>query len=187
MTYRQVILSSIALAALGGCDDRSADSRDANLTAESSNSVNVASAANPAADETAFANKVASSDQFEIESGTLAAGRSASAEVKAFGSMLVTDHRKSSADLKVVVGDNATLAPALEADQSAKLAALKAANGAAFDRLFLEQQVEAHGKAYQMLTDFAADGSSEQLRSFATKVAPVVKQHLDKAKAIQAH
>ena len=33
---------------------------------------------------------------------------------------------------------------------------------------------------------YAANGDTPQLKAFATKIAPIVQMHLDKAKAIQA-
>ena len=47
----------------------------------------------------------AASDMYEIESGKLAQTKATAPEVKAFGAMLVTDHGKSSADLKAAAAE----------------------------------------------------------------------------------
>jgi putative membrane protein len=187
MTYKHLILAGAALAALTACDNRRDDVADANVAADTANlDAGEPNAAAPAGTETAsgFANKVAASDQFEIESGKLAAANAASADVKAFGTMLVTEHQKSSADLKAAAGPDLAPAPTLDPDQTAKLAALKGAQGAAFDKLFLEQQVAAHRKAHDLLTAYSGSGDNQSLKGFAAKAAPVVKHHLDRAEAL---
>ena len=75
--------------------------------------------------------------------------------------------------------------PEMTAEQQGMLDTLKAASGAEFDRAFLAQQVQAHQKALDMLNGYAAGGEAEPLKQFATKVAPVVQSHLDKARSMQ--
>jgi putative membrane protein len=102
--------------------------------------------------------------------------------------MLVTDHTKSSSDLKVAAAKAEppiTPPTALPADKQAKLDSLKAASGADFDKLFIDQQIEAHTKALDLLNSYAAGGSSEPLKAFATTASSVVQGHLDKAKSLK--
>ena len=130
-----------------------------------------------------FASTIAASDMFEIATGKLAQANATNAELKSFGGMLVTDHTKSSADLKAAAAaatPAVTLPTALPAELKAKVDALTAAKGADFDRLFLEQQKEGHQKALDTLNSYAAGGDAPSLKSFAEKAAPVVKAHLDK-------
>ena len=131
-----------------------------------------------------FANTIAASDMFEIESGKLAAEKGSSEAIKSFGSTLQADHAKSTADLKAAgaKADPAiTPAPALTAEQQGNLDKLKAVSGAEFDKLFGEQQVAAHEKALATLQAYSAGGDVPTLREFATKAATVVQGHLDKA------
>ncbi len=135
-----------------------------------------------------FVDQAAASDMYEIEAGKLASDKGSDAAIKSFGQMLTTDHTKSSADLKAAAAQAeppVTPPTALPADKQAMLDALKAASGADFDRLFLEQQVEAHSKALDLLNSYAAGGDSEPLKAFAMKVTPVIQAHLDKAKGMQ--
>jgi putative membrane protein len=101
--------------------------------------------------------------------------------------MLVTDHTKSTADLKTAAAA-ATPAIALPAvmpaELRAKLDVLKAAKGADFDRLFLEQQKEGHRKALDALNSYASTGDVASLKGFAAKAAPVVQHHLDELNGI---
>lgn len=160
-------------------DSAMADAPDGNLTAPA--------AVMPSTPQE-FADLAAASDQFEIESGTIAQEKAQAGPVKEFAAMLVKDHTKSTADLKAAAGqaDPAiTPAPVLDAEQTANLAALRAASGADFDRLYIQQQIPAHEKALALLQGYSASGDAVPLRDFASKVAPVVQQHLEHARSLQ--
>ena len=129
-------------------------------------------------DAAGFAAAVASSDMFEIESGKLAEAQGSSADVKSFGAKLQADHQKSTADLKAAA-EGIAVAPALDAEKRGMLDQLKAASGAEFDRIFVEQQKTAHEKALSLLKNYQAAGDNEALKGFAGKATPVVQAHLD--------
>ena len=135
-----------------------------------------------------FASTIAGSDMFEIASGKLAQTTATNPGLKAFGAMLVTDHTKSSSELKTAaaaVSPAVTLPTALPAELQAKLDALKAAKGAAFDSLFLEQQKDGHSKALDALNSYSSSGDAASLKAFADKAIPVVQGHLDKLNAMK--
>jgi putative membrane protein len=145
-----------------------------------------ANSGDPAAASTTaagFVPAVAASDMFEIETGQLASQKATDPGIKSFGQMLVTDHRKSSTELKAAAAKASpavTPPTTLPADKRAKVDALKAASGAEFDRLFVEQQIEAHTMASNILGGYASGGESEPLKAFAAKTRPVVQAHLEK-------
>lgn len=137
---------------------------------------------------TDFASTIAGSDMYEIASGKLAQTMATNAELKSFGGMLVTDHTKSSADLKTAAAASTppvVLPTAMPAELQAKLDALEAAKGAAFDTLFLEQQKDGHQKALDALNSYASSGDAASLKAFAGKASPVVQAHLEKLNAIK--
>ena len=157
---------------------------DANLAEADLDSALGANTADPAlpTDAAGFATAIAASDLFEIESGKLAQQKGGSEAVKAFGKQLETDHSKSTADLKAAAAQsNVPVAPALDAEKQSMLDQLKAASGAEFDRLFVEQQKTAHQKALSTLQGYAAGGDNDALKAFATKAATIVQGHLDHA------
>jgi len=131
-------------------------------------------------DANGFATAVAASDLYEIESSRLAASKGVSTEVKELAGKLLTDHQKSTAELKAAASQvNVTVTPALDAEKQAMIDQLKAASGAEFDRLFIEQQKTAHRKALALLQSFASGGDAAPLKAFATKAAGVVEGHIE--------
>ncbi|MCY7397845.1 MAG: DUF4142 domain-containing protein [Sphingomonas bacterium] len=129
-----------------------------------------------------FASTIAASDMFEIASGKIAKTMAGNEACRKFGAMLAADHTKSSAKLKNAAADASppvTLPTTLPVDLQAKLDALKAVKGAAFDTLFLEQQKDGHSKALNALKSYSSSGDVVSLKSFANNAAPVVQAHLD--------
>jgi putative membrane protein len=190
---RIATLSTVAALALAAaaCDNNRASneiSTEANLAEDQAlNDVlganaltdNEAAVALPT-DASGFATAVAASDLFELESGKLAAIKGTSNEVKEFAGYLLTDHRKSTAELQTAAAEaNVMFAPALDAEKQAMIDRLKAASGAEFDRLFLEQQRTAHQKALALLQSFANGGDAEPLKAFATKASAMVEKHIE--------
>lgn len=130
-----------------------------------------------------FVSTVAGSDLFEIQSGELAQTRATSPALKAFARQLVADHTKSSALLKAAAAKvSPTIAPptSLPPDLQATLGALKMSKPQDFDSGFVDTQIQAHKKALEVLTQYAANGDSAPLKQFAVTAIPVVKMHLAK-------
>ena len=99
-----------------------------------------------------FVKQVAISDMFEIESNKLAQTKG-NAEEKSFASQMVTDHSKTSAELKSLVSGGkvkAELPTALDSSHQSKLDKLKNANGNDFSSEFDSMQVSAHKDAVDL-------------------------------------
>lgn len=196
---RSILLATTACLALaiGGCN-RSADTA-ANDTAAINDDLAANNLATPAdgniatvAEETPkstadFVAAAASSDMYEIEAGKMAETKGSTQAVKDLGKALQADHKSSTQQLKAAVAETRTTMPVakMTAEQKDMINALKAASGADFDRLFLEQQIDAHQKALAMLNAYAAGGEAQPIKQFATKVTPVIQSHLDKVRQLK--
>ena len=193
VTFGTVAAISFALAACGSADRNESSATDANavvneadanaVTEVGANDTMMTAAPTNASE---FAAMAGAADLFEIESSRLAATQAKSAEVKSFAAMLAADHSKSTAELKSIASkENITLSPpTLAPDMQSKIDALKAVNGAAFDTLYLTQQVPAHETALKLHQGYAATGDNASLKEFASKTSTVVSKHLDEARAM---
>ena len=131
-------------------------------------------------DAPGFANAVAASDLYEIESSKLAGAKATSTDIKAFAEKLQADHTKSTADLKTAAGkSNVTFTPSLDPEKQTMLDELRAAPAGAFDRLFVQQQKTAHQKVLKMRQHYEAGGDNEAVKGFAATAATVVQSHLN--------
>ncbi|MBO9621113.1 MAG: DUF4142 domain-containing protein [Sphingomonas sp.] len=195
MTKHHLILGlapALALAACGGNTTTNATTgdmtgmnmEDMNMTDEANATTNMAAQVSPAQQ---FANDVAASDQYEIEAGKLAQEKAQSQGLKDFGALMVSEHTKSSDKLKTA-GNAANPAiipaPTLTAEQEANLAALRNAEGAAFDAAYKTQQTAAHEKALALVQGYAASGDVPELKSFAGEAQKMVQEHLTKIRSL---
>lgn len=180
---KHVILIAAAVLGLSACDQRNNPPMPQSSSAASDDAA--VQPAIPAPAE--FANAMASSDMFEIESAKLASERGQSQKVRDFAKMMAQDHAKSSAALRDAArkaNPSIAVVPTLDVDQNANLVALRAAPDSLFDRLYAKQQVAAHQQALGLLDQYASAGSSTELRNFARTAAPVVRTHLTAAKEL---
>ena len=120
------------------------------------------------------------SDLYEIRSGQLALQRSRNPNIRRFGQMLVRDHTNTSRQLMAAAraAGMRPLRPALMPMQARMMRELNSARGPQFDRIFLNQQVQAHQMALALHSNYAQRGDAPPLRSVAAAAAPVVQMHL---------
>jgi putative membrane protein len=137
----------------------------------------------------AFITKASQTDDFERREGRLALARSHNPAVRAFAQWMVTAHTKTTMALKAAIqraGMPPPPPPALTSDQMSMMADLRAAHGAAFDKLYIDQQVQAHQMARGVVQNYAHDGPPGPIRDVAIKTVPIIQSHLDRATRLQS-
>lgn len=133
-----------------------------------------------------FVAKAAASDMFEVEAAKLAQTKAKNPGVKKFADEMVTAHTKSTADLKKAIADSGqtlALPTALPKDLQDKLSDLGKAKN--FDKAYMDNQVDAHQAALDVLQRYAQDGDVPVIKAFAAATAPTVQQHLEKARVVR--
>jgi len=96
-------------------------------------------------DSRAFINTMAVAGMAEVQLGKLATERASSADVKAFGQMMVTDHTKANEELKQIASRLDVQLPTQLDDKHRSLAAkLSTLKGAEFDREYMTAMVGGH-------------------------------------------
>jgi putative membrane protein len=145
-------------------------------------------AAQPAPSAQDFVNKVAISDMFEIQSSQLALSKQPDSDTKPFAQRMVTDHQKTSKELKSLVDGGkvkATLPSALDSEHQKMLDDLKARSGKDLDQSYDQIQVKAHQDAVALFEDYAKDGDNADLKKWAAATLPHLKQHLKMAQKLK--
>ena len=145
-------------------------------------------ATQPASSAQDFVNKVAVSDMFELQSSQLALSKQPDKDTKPFAQKMVTDHQKTSKELKSLVDNGkvkATLPSALDSEHEKMLDDLKAKDGKDFDRSYDQTQVKAHQDAVALFNAYAKDGDDPELKKWAAKTLPHLRQHLTMAQKLK--
>jgi putative membrane protein len=138
-------------------------------------------AASPSADS-AFITKAAEAGAREVVIAKVGANRASSADVKAFAQRLDKDHSALNSELTALAKakhvDLTSRAPEPPAD-------LASAEGAAFDRAFLALMVTEHEAAVSLFESEARDGRDSEVKEWAAKQLPALRDHLATAKALK--
>jgi len=135
-----------------------------------------------------FVNKVAISDMFEIQSSQVALSKQPDADTKPFAEKMVKDHQKTSSELQALVGQGMlklTLPKAMDAEHQKMLNDLTAKSGKDFDQSYDQIQVKAHRDAVALFESYASGGDDAELKSWASKTLPDLKEHLAMAEKLK--
>jgi len=128
-----------------------------------------------------FVDKVAISDMFEIQSSQLALSKSPDADTKPFAEKMMKDHGETSAELKQLVqsGKVKEQPPtALDDEHKRKLDDLAKLSGKEFDSAYDRAQKEGHEQAVALFEAYAQSGDNPDLKQWAAKTLPHLKEHL---------
>lgn len=169
-----LLFSTVAALAIAGCNDRSATPEQAEVTTD------MAPAAEPAMTASDYVTAAAMSDMYEIESSRLALEKGQSDEVKAHARRMIEDHTRTSDALKAAVADMASgmqIPTQLDARHRQMIDDLRAAEGAEFDRIYMQQQRMAHDSAYRLHSSFAQGGDNPDLKTVAQNAVPIIERH----------
>jgi putative membrane protein len=134
-----------------------------------------------------FVKEVAISDMFEIQSSQLAQDKGNAAE-KTFASQMVTDHTKTSTELKEMVSSGkvkADVPAALDSSTQSKLDKLKGESGDDFSSDYDSDQVSGHKDAVSLFERYAKGGDNADLKDWAGKTLPTLRHHLEMAQGLK--
>jgi putative membrane protein len=134
-----------------------------------------------------FIDNVARDGQGEVAIAQLAEQKGSSPAVKQLAQRLVADHTKANQQLQQIAEQEGVTPPkGMSQEQSDTRAKLEKLNGAAFDRAFLQGQVQDHQKDVQYFQREANTLQDPKLKSFAQQTLPVLQQHLQMAQQAES-
>ena len=144
-----------------------------------------APAAAPAHDDPTIVAIFDAANSWDIETGQIAARKGSTKAVRDFGRMLVHDHtvvRQQGRDLAKKLGVTPTPPGkdfALYQAHLKALRALRSARGAAFDRAFLQHEVDYHKAVLDAVkTTLLPATQNEEVKNLETTVAPAFQGHM---------
>lgn len=160
------------------------------------------------AEDRTFVEKASMSNQLEVRLGNMAEDKALNDEVKQFAEQLVRDHENTNRELAGLMGSDATTAHQPASGTSATgqpdthqrgaggetaqmhkqmeqtQQKLDRVSGAAFDRAYLEEMVKHHEMDIHEF-ERAAQSDNPQVRGFAQRTLPTLREHLQKAQQLQ--
>jgi putative membrane protein len=146
-----------------------------------------AEAPQPALDDPTIVAIFDNANTADIETGKLASERGHSKEVRQFGAMLARDHamvRQQGRALAKKLGVTPTPPAGDQSakDQAALIRRLGGLQGAEFDRVFLQREIQFHKDVIAAIkTTLLPAIKNEELRALVVKVAPAFQAHMQMA------
>lgn len=150
-----------------------------------------AHAANP--NDAQIAAIVVAANTVDIDAGKQAESKTTSKDVRAFAERMVADHTSVNQQatalvqkLHVTPEDNAT-SKSLREGGAATLAKLGKLSGKAFDKAYVDNEVKYHETVIDAVDKtLIPSASNADLKALLVKVRPVLEEHLEHAKHLQA-
>lgn len=138
--------------------------------------------------ERAFVAEAAQSGMAEVEASRVVAERAADAAVKSYAQQLEREHTSANGELQRIAGDKGiTLPTAVDTAAKEQLDRLRGQSAPQLERSFVQDfGVDAHARAIQLFERQAREGQDPDLRSFAERTLPRLREHLAMAQQLQA-
>ncbi len=133
-----------------------------------------------------FMTKAAQGGLAEVNMGNMAASKATNADVKAFGNRMVTDHSKANDELKQLAATKGVVLPGDVNDEQKKaMDSMSSKSGKDFDKAYIDDMVKDHETDVKEFENASKSAKDADLKAWATKTLPTLKEHLRLAKDAQ--
>jgi len=131
-----------------------------------------------------FITEAAKGGLAEVTLGQMAVDKGESKEVKEFGRRMVQDHGKANEELKTLATAVGVPLPTEMSDEAkAFQSRLENLSGAEFDKAYMDEMLQDHTKDVSMFEKQAGDGQNAQVKEWAQKTLPTLREHLSLAQS----
>jgi putative membrane protein len=176
---RSLVLLAALLCVTGG----------ASMAQDTATTTHSATSAQSSAAAQEFVEQAGTSGLAEVELGELGAKKATNGQVKAFAKQIVADHTKANEELLTAIKGKGVQVPSSRSSMhKATVEKFQQQDaGKNFDRDYMQQMIEDH-KADVELFETAADDQKLDLdlRSYAKRILPTLRDHLRQAQTIQS-
>jgi putative membrane protein len=133
-----------------------------------------------------FVAQAAMTDMFEIQSSQMAATKTTGA-TKSFAEQMISDHQKTSTELKGLISSGkvqATPPTALDDSHQKMIAKLQSLTGDAFAKQYHSDQESGHKDAVSLFERYSKSGDNADLKAWAGKTLPAIQHHYQMAQQL---
>ena len=121
----------------------------------------------------------------EVSCSRLAEARAKDEAIRKFARQMIEDHTKANQELTSLASGKAIVLPTtLDLKDQAAVDRLDGLRGDDFDRCYAKQQYGAHMEALALFEAEAERGQDRDLKAWASKTLPTLKEHLKTIKQI---
>jgi putative membrane protein len=132
-----------------------------------------------------FMMDVARGGMMEVQLGQTAQQKASSAAVKEFGKKMEQDHTQAGSELAALAKSKNVSLPTDVGGEKAMMDKMSNLSGQAFDKAYVKAMVRDHRKDVKEFEREAADGIDSDVKAFAAKTLPTLKEHLGTAENLR--
>jgi putative membrane protein len=137
------------------------------------------------ASDVAFFKVAAHSGLAEVRLGELAQKNAGGAEVKEFGSMMVSDHTRLNDELSALAGQKGvTLPKELSSKHQALVSKLSKLSGSDFDKAYASEMLKDHKKDIALFQATMERTNDAELKALTERSLPILRRHLQAAEQL---
>jgi putative membrane protein len=145
----------------------------------------IARAEDKGSDDQKFVTKASAASLAEVNLGRLATQQAVGADVRKFGQSMVDDHSAANKELnKIADSKNFRVAQTMGKKNQEAYDKLAKMSGADFDHAFMKHMLKDHKEAVALFEKESKDGRDADLKAFAAKTLPTLREHLQMAKKL---
>lgn len=138
-------------------------------------------------DDDNFVVNAANGGLVEVKLGNIAMKNAASAQVKQFGRMMVTDHTKANNELIALAKRKNIAIPSVPGDdEQGMIDKLQKEQGKDFDKDYVSMMIDDHKHDIDEFKKAVDNVHDSDIKAFAVKTLPVLQKHLDKIQTIDS-
>jgi putative membrane protein len=131
-----------------------------------------------------FLKDAAAGGMMEVELGKIAADKAVNDQVKAFGRQMQEDHGKANDELKTLAASKGVQIPTtLTGKHKRTVDRFSKLSNAEFDRQYMRTMIDDHKEDLKAFEREADKGKDPDVKQFAGKYVPMIKNHLEMAQA----
>ena len=185
MQFSAALVMAVAVTACAGDDARETDRTPATGTGGA-----VTGTSGTFGGDREFVEEHLAMGNAEVELGRLAQDRATHPDVKAFAQTMVRDHQAAGEELRRIANNaNANIQSTMDTDAHEELTDLREEmsklTGREFDRRYIDEMIDDHQEAVNDLEDKAENASHPEVKAWAAKTLPTVRQHLERARSLK--
>lgn len=137
--------------------------------------------------ERVFVTDAASSGMAEVEGSRTVSGKTTNSAVKTFAEAMVRDHTAANDELQRIAGAKGITLPSTpEGEAAGTLSGLNGLSGVELDRAYVQTLgLDAHAKAIALFERQAKEGQDAELKAFAERTLPKLREHRTMAEQLQ--
>lgn len=179
---------SIAFTLMIACNSQSKDSKQLadSINDTKDTATTTADIITVGENEAEFATNAADANLAEIDFANLAIGKTSNEQIKNFANMILKDHGAAHDEIIALAkSKNITLPATMSGENQKRRKELDEKTGTDFDKKYASLAEENHVKILAFLEHQARKGTDTDLKTYANKMVPTIKAHLNAIRKIK--